>query len=317
MSDELNVVLGQLEDELRQIKSAKDQVESALSTNAELSASLERLIASSKELVEESNGQTRSAVDALSKEVTELSELSKAIEQASSDGAEVIRIQASNAQSTLEETAGSAIAKIASETEASKEGLIATIATLSDQAQRMEQHSQVLEKESSQTVDAIRKQASDAQSALEAAASSALERSSAEIAGYTEQAVENLNNGLNEARSDIGKAAESLNEAKLGIDDSRDTLLKAHDEAMSNNRQQSSETRALLEEAQRHLVDIDARIATLKDIDIDSLVKELKELKDVEAADTAALKKQLTSITFMVGACIVICLIALVKSFIA
>ena len=313
----LNVVLGALEDELRQIKSAKEQVGIAVSANSELSANLDRLIGSSKELVRESNDQTRNAVEALSKEVAGLSARAKEIESAASCGAETIRDQAAIAQAALEETANRAVGTMASEAEASQDKAAAAIDALREQAERMEKRTEAAEAASAETAEAGKHQASDAQAMLEKTAGSAIERVSLKIAEFTKEGITSVGNDLQEAKSDMERAIESLDASTSSVGEARDELVEAHEKALSENQRQSAETRALLEETQRRLIEIDARIETLKDIDIDSLVSELKELKDIEASNTAALKKQLTSVTVMVAACIVICLAALAKLLIA
>ena len=48
----LNVILGQLEDELRVIKSAREQADGVVSANSELSAKLERVVVETRDLIE-------------------------------------------------------------------------------------------------------------------------------------------------------------------------------------------------------------------------------------------------------------------------
>ena len=55
----LNVILAQLEDELRAIKSAREQADGVVSANSELSAKLERVVVETRDLIEKSNDQTR------------------------------------------------------------------------------------------------------------------------------------------------------------------------------------------------------------------------------------------------------------------
>lgn len=295
----LNAILGQLEDELLQIKSAKDQVDDMISSNTELSASLERLIGSSKGLVQQSSAQTKEAAETLSKEADRLSENREAIARASVEGVEAIDKQASSAQATLEEAANTAVEKISFETT------------------RLADSSKAMERASTETSETIQRQAAGAQATLEQAANSAVDKISFEISGLTERAIKNLNTGLDKAKGEIDFAAESLNTAASDAKRDREALLKAHEAASNESKQQSAETKALLEEARRYLVEIDAKIATLKNIDIDSLIKEFEELKSVEANNTTALKKQLTTVTIMTGACIAICLATLAKLFIA
>ena len=51
----LNMILGQLEDELRAIKSAREQADGIVSANSELSSKLERVVVETRALVEKSN----------------------------------------------------------------------------------------------------------------------------------------------------------------------------------------------------------------------------------------------------------------------
>lgn len=294
----LNEALGQLEDELQHIRSARNQVEGMISSNVDLSASLGRLIDASKELVHESNDQSRDASETLSREANRLAECSKTIEKAAAEGSAAIKEQTSDAQAAIEEAADSAVARIASESE------------------KIALSSKSIESSSVAIAETFDKKAQETQAAIEHAASQAVEKASSEIAGYTEQAISTLSGSLDEVKGGLGSAVEALESESSEAKKSREALLEAHDDAKKEHERQSSETRALIDEAQKHLVEIDARIASLKDVDIDSLVKELRELKDIEASNTEALKKKLTTVTAIAGACIVVCLAALAKLFI-
>ena len=248
----LNVVLGQLEDELRQMKTAKDQVDGMISSNSELAANLERLISSTRELMEESGSRTREASEILSKEAGRLSEKSDTIEKAATEGTE-----------------------------------------------------------------AIRKQASEAQIALEQTADSVVEKTSSAVSELAERAIASINTELDKTKVEADEAIASLDKAASDAKEGRDALLEAHESFAGECKRQNTEMKSLLDQAQKHIADIDTRIATLKEIDVEVLAKELRDLKDVEASNAADLKRQLKSIGIMVGACIVVCLIALAKLFIA
>ena len=125
-----------------------------------------------------------------------------------------------------------------------------------------------------------------------------------------------LSKGIEEARSELGTVAESTKAAASDINASGEALLEANEAAKSENKLQNEETRALLKDAQKHLTDIDANIATLKKIDVDSIAKEVRELKTIEANNAASLKSKLTTVTVMSGASIVLCIAVLMKLFI-
>ena len=239
-SKNLNEILSQLEDELRQVKSAKDQVESMIAADSRLSDNLERFINTADEVSQRSLAQTQETTEMLSKEIDRLSEQS----------------------------------------------------------------------------EAIQKRATGVQAAIEQTANSAVDKASSDISELTQRAIADLDGGLEKARSDIESALESLKTATSDAADSHDALLEAHETASTENQRQNAETRALLEEAQKQLAEINTWIATLKEIDVVSLVNELEELKDVEAANAASMKKQLSTVTAMVAVCIVVCLATLAKLFI-
>lgn len=247
----LNVILAQLEDELRAIKSARDQADGVVSANSELSAKLERVVIETRGLIEKSNDQTRAAAEALAGEVGRLSEQTDAIKRAAGEGSEVIV-----------------------------------------------------------------KQAADAQAALGQAANDAVEKSSAQMSGLVEQAMSSLNEGIAEARGEISAAAESAKAAAAEIGANSNALLEANEASASENRRNNEETRALLEGAQRHLDEIDANIATLKEIDVSTLAEEVRELKTIETNNAAMLKSKLMTATAMAGASIVLCIAVLVKLFV-
>lgn len=247
----LNMILGQLEDELRAIKSAREQADSVVSANGELSSKLERVVVETRALVEKSNDQTRAAAESLAGEVERFSEQSEAIRKAAADGTE-----------------------------------------------------------------AIMKQASDAQAALEQASGNAVGKASDQISGFAEKAMSELSEGISEAKSQLDVAAESMKMATSGIKANSDALLKANESSASENKRQNEETRALLDDAQKHLAEIDASIATLKEIDVNLLAEEIRELKTVEANNMASLKSKLMTVTVMAGAGIVLCIAVLAKLFV-
>ena len=159
----LNVILGQLEDELRAIKSAREQADGVVSANSELSAKLERVVVETRDLIEKSNDQTRTAAESLAGEVDRMSEQTDAIKKAAADGSEAIAKQAADAQAMLTGTAGS------------------VVESLSVEAKRITEHLQAIEESSSGIAATIQTQASDAQAALGQAASDAVERASAQM----------------------------------------------------------------------------------------------------------------------------------------
>lgn len=291
----LNIILGQLEDELRAIKSARDQADSVVSANSELSAKLERVVIETKGLIEKSNDQTRVATESLSGEVSRMSEQAEAIKDTAIAGTEAIKKQATEAQVALEETAGT----IAS--------------TLSIEVERLTDHLRVMEESSTGIASAIQKQASDAQSAIERAANNAVGKASSKMSGLAEQAMSKLNDGIANAKDDINTASESAKAAASDIKANSDALLQANNAASSANQRQSEEIKMLLGETRGHLADIDASIATLKEIDVSALEKEIRELKTIEASNTENLKSKLTTVTIIASASVAACLATLVK----
>lgn len=222
----LNMILGQLEDELRAIKSSRKQADDIVSANSELSSTLERVIVETRELVEKSNTQTLGAVEALSSEISRMSE----------------------------------------------------------------------------QTDAIKK-----------AADKAVDSASSQISEYTERAISGLNQGLDEARGEIVATSESVKLAASDVKASSNALLETNESAATENKRQNEETRALLNETQARLADIDASIATLKEIDVGLLAGEIRELKTVEANNMTALKSKLMTVTILAGTSVVICLATLAK----
>lgn len=247
----LNMILGQLEDELRAIKSAREQADGVVSANSELSSKLERVVVETRALVEKSNDQTRAAAESLAGEVERFSEQSEAIKKAAADGAEAIMKQASDAQAALEQASGNAVGKV------------------SDQ-----------------------------------------------ISGFAEKAISELSECISETKSQLDMAAESMKMAASDIKASSDALLEANESSASENRRQNEETRGLLSDAQTHLTEIDASIATLKEIDVNLLAEEIRDLKTVEANNIASLKSKLMTVTVMAGASIVLCIAILAKLFV-
>jgi len=245
----LNVILGQLEDELRAIKSAREQADGVVSANSELSSKLERVVIETRALVEKSNDQTRAAAESLAGEVERFSEQSEAIKKAAADGAEAIMKQAADAQAVLEQASGDAVGKV------------------SDQ-----------------------------------------------ISGFAGQAMSELREGISETKSQLDVAAESMKTADIKA--SSDALLKANESSTSENKRQNEETRALLDDAQKHLTEIDASVATLKEIDVNLLAEEIRELKTAESNNMASLKSKLMTVTVMAGVSIVLCIAALAKLFV-
>lgn len=294
----LNVILGQLEDELRAIKSARDQADGVISANSELSSKLERVVIETRGLIEKSNDQTRAAADSLAGEVGRLSEQTDAIKRAAAEGSEAIVKQAADAQAALTETANSAAE------------------TLAAGAKRLTEHLHAMEESSSGIVATMQAQASDAQAALGKAANDAVEQSRAQMSGLVEQAMSSLNEGIAEARGEISAAAESAKAAAAEIGANSNALLEANEASASENRRNNEETRALLEGAQRHLDEIDANIATLKEIDVSTLAEEVRELKTIETNNATMLKSKLMTATAMAGASIVLCIAVLVKLFV-
>lgn len=291
----LNVILGQLEDELRAIKSAREQADGVVSANSELSAKLERVVVETRDLIEKSNDQTRTAAESLAGEVDRMSEQTDAIKKAAADGSEAIAKQAADAQAMLTGTAGS------------------VVESLSVEAKRITEHLQAIEESSSGIAATIQTQASDAQAALGRAASDAVERASAQMSGLVEQAMSSLNGGIDKVRGEMDTAAESVRAAATDIGERSDALLEANETFASENKRQNEETRALLDGAQKHLDEIDANIATLKEIDVSTLAEEIGELKSIEADNAASLKSKLTTVTVMSGASIVLCIAILAK----
>lgn len=294
----LNVILGQLEDELRAIKSAREQADGVVSANSELSARLERVVAETRGLVEESNNRTRDATESLANEVDRLSEQSQAIKKAAADSADAITRQASDAQATLKGTADS----IAS--------------TLSTETKRLASQLQTVEESSAEISAIVQKQAADGQAALEQAANDAIGKMSDQMSELADQAISTLSEGIGEARGELGTVAESTKAVVSDIKASGEALLEANEAAKSENLRQNEETRALLEDAQKHLADIDASIATLKAVDVDALTEEIRGLRTEEADNVTNLKSQLNKLMIVAGSSAVLCLIILIKLFI-
>ena len=287
-SASLKNILGQLEDELSRVKSARDQVESVLTANEEL-----------KGLTRQANSDSKVAAEALINAASHLTGYSEAIERASANGVDAIRKQASDAQATLEAAADAAVERVASQTD------------------QLMEVSKAMERSSSETVEAVRKQASDGKVALEHAAESAVENVSSEIKGTAEQAIASLNEGISEAKRDINQAFESLEATTGELNQARGDLVESHETASAETQRQIEETKALLEAAQEQLAGIDARITELTSIDIKGLSEEIRGLREAEESSTALLQKQLRNVTATVGICIVICLALLVKLLIA
>lgn len=293
-SNKLNETLGQLEDELQQIKSAKEQVDEVVSASVELSEGLERLIGSTKELIQRSNDRTQEAAEALSKEAGRLAGSSNAIEKASLEAVEAVRTQASSAQTTLEDATGKAVE------------------ALGEQAERLEKHTTAMELAVEKTADTVRKQASDSQEAIEQTATKAVEQMSSDIADLMKKAVSSLNGELEDAKGNIDAAVNSLNDATANIGKGCESLAALHETVSEDNERWGSETKALIEETQRRLADVDARVSTIKEIDVDSLTLLVREVRDAEAADVDDFKKQLTTLKVMVGLCVIVCIATLV-----
>lgn len=294
----LNVILGQLEDELRAIKSAREQADGVVSANSELSARLERVVAETRGLVEESNDRTRAATESLANEVDRLSEQSQAIKKAAADSADAITRQASDAQATLKGTADS----IAS--------------TLSAETKRLASQLQTVEESSAEISAIVQKQAADGQAALEQAANDAIGKMSDQMSELADQAISTLSEGIGEARGELCTVAESTKAVVSDIKASGEALLEANEAAKSENLRQNEETRALLEDAQKHLADIDVSIATLKAVDVDALTEEIRGLRTEEADNVTNLKSQLNKLMIVAGSSAVLCLIILIKLFI-
>lgn len=310
---DINVALGQLEDELGRVKSAREQVDEVLSASARLA-----------ELVRQSDDETKAAADALSKEAARLEECSGMIGKLSAEGVEAIQRQASDSQAALREGAEGIVQKVASEME------------------QLSALSETIERSSAEGVEAIQKQVADAGTSIGNAAEAVVERVSSESSVLVKQAMASLSEGLDKAERDVDAAAEFLSAAASSVKESADALREAQEAATNDSKRQNAEVKSLIEEAQRHLSDIDERIATLEGIDIDSLVAELKGLKEneesisvelkkqmvdvsetmeaelrglkkIEEANGTSLKKQMTGIAVMVGICTVVCVAVLVK----
>ena len=125
-----------------------------------------------------------------------------------------------------------------------------------------------------------------------------------------------MREGISETKSQLDVAAESMKTAASDIKASSDALLKANESSTSENKRQNEETRALLDDAQKHLTEIDASVATLKEIDVNLLAEEIRELKTAESNNMASLKSKLMTVTVMAGVSIVLCIAALAKLFV-
>ena len=134
-----------------------------------------------------------------------------------------------------------------------------------------------------------------------------------QISELANQVISNLGESIGTARDELSAAVESAKVATSDIKASSDALLETNEAAKSESKRQNEETAALLEDTQKHLADIDASIAVLKEIDVDSLAEEVRELKTVEANNVASLKSKLTTVTVMAGASIVLCIAVLAK----
>ena len=291
----LNIILGQLEDELRAIKSARMQTDDVISASSELATTLERVIAETRTLVNDSNNQTRAAADSLTSEVNRLTEQSKRIERLATDGTDAIAKQAADARTSLQDTADS------------------IAGSLSDEAERMTQELQAMQEASAQIPSLVQKQAEDAQSALNKATDEAVDALSDQTSRIADETITSIGRNVDKASEQLYAAVKPAEEAAASIQANGKALLEANEIAKTQNKRQNTETRALLEETQKHLAGVDAAIATLKEIDVDSLAKEIRELKTIESNNTATLKSRLTIATVMAGACIVLCIAVLAR----
>lgn len=331
----LDVTLGQIEDELRQIQSAREQVNSVVATGSELSSSCDRLVGSLTTLMEDSSVRMKDATDALTKEAGRLSEHSTTIERMTDESAEAveaIRKQSTEAQAQLEqatsrsvERASSEISGVASQAIAAfNEGIDTANDNLSTSREALDRAasdvndaSTALQKLGSETADAVRKQAADAQSAMEKAIGAAVESTSSEISGFARQAIDDIQASLSETTEGIDSAVESLNAAAADAEKERDALLEAQSGFTDEMTRQSAETKALLQQAQELLTEIDAKIATLKEFDIEGLASNLDDLRKIESDNASSLAKQISVLTIMVGVVIIACLAILARMFMA
>lgn len=294
----LNVILGQLEDELRAIKSARELADGVVSANSELSTKLERVVVGTKDLIEKTNDQTRAAAEALTDEIDRISEQTDAIKKVASESSEAIMRQSGDAQATLTKTTSS------------------VAETLSVEAKRLTEHLQAMEESSSRIAAVIQAQASDAQAALGQTADDVVERTSIQMSGFIEIAMSRMNEEIDESRASMSASVESVKAAAMEIDSNSNALLEANEASASENKHQNAETRAILEMAQTHLDKIESSIATLKKIDINTLIEEVRALKAIETSNAAFLKSKLITVTAMAGASIVLCIVVLAKLFI-
>ena len=291
-SESLNVVLGQIEDELNRVRSARDQVESVLDANAAL-----------KELVGLCGEQSKSSADALVAEAGRLAGLSEMIEQAALEGVEAIKRQTSDAREAIAASSDEVAGRVSAE------------------AERLVELAKEMEHSSAETSEAVRAQASQAQETLQGVAESAVERASSALSESAQKAMGCLNDGideakrgLDEAKRGVDTALESLGESASALDQSRLSLVEAHESASSELMRQSEQTRELLDATQRQLEVIDAKIIDLTSIDIEGLSKEVQKLKEAEESNAAQLRQQVRNLMVMVAVCIAVCLAVLAKS---
>ena len=320
-SDGIDVTLGRLEDELLQVRSAREQVDDVVSASLELMAH-----------VRQSTTQLKQCSDALATEASRLERSSESFTRISSETIEAVKGQAASAQATIEASAGEQLERASSELSGLTEQAIAdlnatlgsaktevgtSVESLGAAVTSVKETANDLRACGAEVVEAIRKQDSDSQAALQQAASTIVENVSSDIATLAKKAVEDIDAILDTTKAETDTATETLKEATSAAISRYDALLDAQEHATFELEKQSLETRKLLESARQLVSEVDGKIATLQSIDVEGLKDEVKSLKDIEADNMATLKKGLTGVYVMVGICIIVCAAILVRMFMA
>lgn len=165
----LDEIVGGIEDELRQIKAAREQVEVVLGVSNSLSDSLQNLANSSENLVRASSEETRQAAASIKERAAALSDEMAALKSFAAEAEAAISGQARSASeaveeaaetiaksavSTIEKTAIRGIESIAGSSAKVQDGLQTAESLLSDISKRAEDSSLALLKASEKATDA-------------------------------------------------------------------------------------------------------------------------------------------------------------------
>ena len=252
-SESLNVVLGQIEDELKYVKSARDQVDSVLAVNGEL-----------RQLVGQCGEELDAATEALAKEAGRLGSCSTTIEQKSAESLEAIRKQTTDAQGALERKSAESLGEIRKQTtdaqealkraaDSAVEGVSAEVDRLEEVAGRVEEAASgiaetvkrqamdaqgALEQKSAESLGEIRKQAADAQETLKRTADSAVEGVSTEVDRFVE-ATERVGSMSSEIAETVRRQATDAQDtieqaASSAVDRASSSIAEISEQAIAN-----------------------------------------------------------------------------------